>query len=263
MIKEFLDNKISSYSTQKTDIGIGGFNLGVTINESLDLSSQIATSYVESGDYVNDHIVNTPLTLSISGEAGDIHLKQSQAFSDYKKTAATVGRMTPYFPKRTATQISRVFGFINTVNDTITKIDGYIEDGVGLYDLYTGKIKDKKLTPQEEFVEFFTMVYENRLYINVEAFGKVFENMGIQSLSIRRENNTFVGYSFTFMQLRFASTTAVKVKKGKGLKSGKKKGANKSQMAVKKSNGTVEPKKAPEKDTSALMGGFRTIRDFF
>ena len=32
-------------------------------------------NYVEDGSVINDHIINDPITLSISGEVADIHLK--------------------------------------------------------------------------------------------------------------------------------------------------------------------------------------------
>lgn len=246
MIREIIENKLSSFGTKKTEIGIGGFTLLVTTEESIDLSSDVTTNTIESGDYVNDHIVRKPIVIAFTGEAGDIHVKQSNLYSDYKKTAATVGKLTPYFPKRTATQVSRIFGFINTVNDTVTKIDGYIEDGLGAYNFLTGAKPDPKKTPQEQFMEFFTMIYEQRLYLNLEAFGKEFKDMAMTSLSIKRVDTSFISYSMSFTQLRFAQTTIVNVKKGKGLKNGKTKGNNKTQTAGKKENGTVTPKPRPK-----------------
>lgn len=256
MIKEFIENKASLYGTKKTEIGIGGFTLLVNTEESIDLSSDVTTNYIESGDYVNDHIVRKPITISFSGEAGDIHVKESITFSDYKKIAATVGKLTPYFPKRTATQVSRIFGFMNTVGDTITKIDGYINDGISAYNFLTGVKPDPKKIPQEQFMEFFTMIYEQRLYINLEAFGKEFKDMAMTSLSIKRVDTSFISYSMSFTQLRFAQTTMVNVKKGKGLKNGKKKGSNKTQTATKKENGTVRAKSVVKKTKDAVLGMF-------
>lgn len=247
MIREAIENKLTSYAPKKVEIGIGGFTLAVIQEESIEMASNAATSYIESGDYVNDHIINSPLILSFTGEAGDIHLKESAKFQSYRRTAATIGKMTPYFPKRTATQISKIAGFIVSVNDTIDKIDGYIEDGISVYNFLIGKGVETKKTPQELFIEFFTMVWENRLYMNVEAFGKVYENMAMESLSIKRTDGSFIGFSFKFKQLRFATTTAVKVKKKKGLKNGKTKGSTKTQMAKEKSKGTVSPKTATDK----------------
>lgn len=252
MIRELIENKLTSYSTKKTEIGIGGFILGVTVEESLEMGATAATSYVESGDYVNDHIVNNPLSISFSGEAGDIHLKESAKFQSYRRTAGTIGRMTPYFPKRTATQISKIAGFLVSVGDTIDKIDGYIDDGIGLYNFFSGSSNGKKKTPQEEFIAFFTMIWENRIYINVEAFGRVYENMAMESLSIKRTDGSFISYSFKFKQLRFARTTSVKVKK-KGLKNGKKKGHAKTQMADKSNKGTTNPATAKDKSVLARI----------
>lgn len=261
MIREAIENKLTSYSPKKVDIGIGGFTLGVIQEETMEMGSTAPTSYVESGDYVNDHIINNPLMLSFTGEAGDIHLKESSKFQSYRKTAATIGRMTPYFPKRTATQISKISGLLVSAGDMIDKIDGYIEDGISAYNFLIGKGSDKTKTPQELFIEFFTMVWENRLYINVEAFGKVYENMAMESLSIKRTDGSFISYSFKFKQLRFATTTAVKVKKKKGLKNGKTKGSTKNQMAKEKSKGTTNPKEvdkdAINKIKDSLKGVFK------
>lgn len=260
MIREIIENKLSTYGTKKTEIGIGGFTLLVNTEESIDLSSDVTTNYIESGDYVNDHIIRKPIAMAFSGEAGDIHVKASQVYSDYKKTAQTVGKMTPYFPKRTATQTSRIFGFINTVNDTVTRLDGYIEDGVGAYNLLNGIKSDPKKTPQEQFVEFFTMIYEKRLYLNLEAFGREFKDMAMTSLSIKRVDTSFISYSISFTQLRFAQTTMVNVKKGKGLKNGKKKGGNKTQTATKKSKGTITPK---TREKSVFKKGKDAVLDMF
>lgn len=253
MIREIIENKLQSSDTKKTDIGIGGFTLGVIVEESLEMGATAATSYVESGDYVNDHIINNPLILSFSGEAGDIHLKESSKFQSYRRTAKTIGKMTPYFPKRTATQISKIAGFIVSVSDAIDQIDGYIDDAMGAYDLFMGKQGVTTKTPQELFIEFFTMVWENRLYINVEAFGRVYENMSMESLSIKRTDGSFVSFSFKFKQLRFATTTAVKVKKNRGLKNGKTKGSTKVQMAKEKPKGTTSPKTATDKSVLARI----------
>lgn len=250
MIREAIENKLTSYSPKKVEIGIGGFTLGVIQEESIEMGATAPTSYVESGDYVNDHIINNPLVLSFTGEAGDVHLKESAKFQSYRRTAGTIGRMTPYFPKRTATQISKIAGILVSVGDTIDKIDGYVNDGLSAYNFLIGNSPGKTKTPQELFVEFFTMVWENRLYINVEAFGRVYENMVMESLSIKRTDGSFISYAFKFKQLRFATTTAVKVKKKKGLKSGKTKGSTKNQMANKSDKGTTNPKDA--KDESVL-----------
>lgn len=250
MINEFLENKLSTYGTKKTEIGIGGFTLLVNIEESIELSSDVTINYVESGDFTTDHIIKKPIKISFTGESGDIHLKDSNYFSSYKKVAAAIGKFTPYFPKRTPTQISRVFGLINTAKDTADKIDGYIKDGVGLYNILNGIKPDIKKTPQEQFIEFFTMIYEQKLYLNLEAFGKEFKDMAMTSLSIKRSESSFISYSISFTQLRFAETTKVNVKKNKGLLDGKKKGANKTQTAKKKDMGTITP--APPRDKSVL-----------
>lgn len=187
------------------EVGIGGFTLLAIVRQSFSLTSRAPTSYLEDGEYANDHIVNDPLILTIEGEVSDIHIRRNPALELQRRVSAQIGAITKYLPLRTQSQIGKIEALINDAADAARKINAAIEDGRNAWDFFGNKDSQSKGI-QEQFIDFIESVFYGKQLINIDMPYRTHKNMSI-SISVDSDNITnSTSFVITAKRLRFAET---------------------------------------------------------
>lgn len=235
----------SSKDSELQPIGIGGFTMYVSLNETATKTATVTTNPVESGSNINDHIIKNPTTVSIEGEVADVFIKTQRTASTVQNIVPAVGIIQDYLPSRTQTQISKINGLISDVGDFVDKANKAIEKGEQLYNFFEGIDADKPIT--SKFLEYFDTVYESNSIINIECIDKVFSDMAITSFTTSKIDKGNYSFTITAQKIIKAETRLIQLVKNAS-------GDAKSQGAALSDKGTQQAKPVDKSFASALIG---------
>ncbi|MGO8696001.1 MAG: phage baseplate protein [Rectinemataceae bacterium] len=71
-VASYLDTTSSAIVAPAGQVGISGFVFDIPREESVELVSDITEHYVESGSFINDHVVKKPIRITLSGYIGEL-----------------------------------------------------------------------------------------------------------------------------------------------------------------------------------------------
>lgn len=188
------------------------------INEhSINIQNQITDNYLENNTAVQDHIAHSPVIVTLSGLAGELiyvpthddnvaamktALETTKRPDGWKNKLTTIDFILP--PVTNAMQVAR-----NAYDYVEASVNRYI--GIAASFINFNNPKDNLYGEPAERDSRLEQIYSNLIALrtNNTAFRvttpyKEFDNMYIQSLSLRQGNENYVGdISITFKQLRF------------------------------------------------------------
>jgi hypothetical protein len=206
-VQDFLSDKARKlYDKLKPgEISIGGFVAGVRIRDNIHFGSSIPEATLEDGSIVQDHIINNPVDITVTGLLGDIDLKPSPAIDFFIRGNQKAGVITKYLPERTQAQVSKVNSLALSARDIYLKADQMIKDGMEIFQLF----KPSESKPlYQQFFDAILQVRNTKQLIRVETTYGVFENMAVEDVMITQEHARSKGfdYSIRFKEIRFAET---------------------------------------------------------
>lgn len=240
MIAEYIEGQVKSLSSPiKTEIGIGSFTLFARVSDSSKYKATVPIYTLEDGSFASDHIINSPLEITISGEISDIHIKPAALATIQNRVTSQIGSITKYAPARTATQISRVNAFANSIQDKYRAIDSAIEDGKQAYTFFGNKANTAKGL-REQFIDYIESVYYGKQLISIDMPFRTHSDMSIVDLTIERNNQDEVlRFSLKAQKVAFAKvafTALSNIIKNPS-------DAVKNQLSNAKDKGSQQPKK--------------------
>ena len=166
-------------------------------------------NYVEDGSVINDHIINDPITLSISGDVADIHIKPK--FDDF--VLETI-REKVQFKVINTVLTKQQQQKIQSVVDKISSVVKLVNKGFDIYNRFNNRNKpiSKARTVQDDFFDLLESNYINKRLITIEMPFRNYENMLITSLTITKDNSTNqkLKYSLSAKEIRFAELAYAK-----------------------------------------------------
>lgn len=217
-ILDYLNSKLQD--PNKQEIGIGGFTLFARVKDSYKLNTNVPTTPVEDGSFVNDHIILQPLIITISGDVSDIHLKRSEIARELTTFNAEVGNLVGQFgSSATQAQLQQLAQLENTFLDAVNAIDAVLAAGTQALNYFGNKDPDTK-TIQEQFIDAMDSFYYARQPIKIDMPFRQLDNMVITSFTSETDNSInsttftinaqqilYTGLSYTAVEAKPASGT--------------------------------------------------------
>ena len=124
MIGDFIKESIfgSLLSSDTQTIGIGGYTAEVRIRDQMILTSTAPTSYLEDGSFVQDHIINDPISFSLTGEIADIIVQSRINNNAFVSPLGDIGSIIGFGTSFTTSQQQVIDKAITSISDTVDKI---------------------------------------------------------------------------------------------------------------------------------------------
>ena len=211
MTKDFSKNIGDLNKTDdREQVGIAGFVLDVRINESIQFTSDVPDNYVEDGSFVNDHIINNPIIITLDGEVSDIIQKdifEPEVTTKNPDKAEDIPTVL-YPSNKTASMKQKTDGYAKPLTKAYDNLDNDISKGKQLYPFFKGP-EGKSI--QSKFFAFLNNIYASKQLIDIETPFQTYKNMRITSFTIIRDNVTqqAVKYKLSAKEVRFAETIYV------------------------------------------------------
>lgn len=201
--------------------------------EEVNLESEITDNYVEDNTTVQDHIGLRPRTITLSGYVGELSTKNRAGEKITSFLEPKLAGASFFAPVLTAqaeyimNRAQEVYGIYEKANETVDRLEDMLMQ-VPVPDVSN---------QQKAFGRFQELWATRRLATVYTPFG-AFNNMAIQSLTARQEEDTtyISSFSVTFKQIRkvetiFAYKNTAKQKAGRAAAS----------MAEEKDKGIQKP----------------------
>lgn len=255
MIDDIVKGYLYKKKDEKQTVGIGGFNLDVRLDSSINFTMVAPENYVEDGSVINDHIVNDPITLSISGEVADIHIKPE--FDDFVLETL---REKIQFKVINTVLTKQQQQKIQSVVDKVTGALKLVKKGLDIYNRFNNRNEPtpKYRTIQDDFFDFLELNYINKRLLTIEMPFRNYENMLITSLTITKDNSTNqkLKYSLSAKEIRFAEIAYAKADIYFDKPTAKPTSTTKAKTTAKKDNGVADTKDVTktESEQQSLLG---------
>lgn len=211
ILEQAINRTRSSYPTQ--EIGIAGFTLFARVSERVSLTADNPMFYVEDGTPLNDHRIQKPEIVSISGTVGDVYRSPSTVQNSTRNLFNDLGIITQYAPQLTQSQLLSVAQVADQAVDQIESYENAIIRGQSFNSIFGNQdVNSKPLG--EQFVDAIENIHYSNQLISINMPYRVYKNMSITSVSIERDNTTnAINFSLEATKIRVADLNFVEVEK--------------------------------------------------
>lgn len=204
--KEYLDEKSQAILVIAGSRGINGWVFDIPTGESLTSKVNISKHYMESGSFINDHAVNEPDEITLTGLVGELV---------YRKPQGIEGGLTAL-----ASRLSTVNAYLGPLTQGATQKAAAIATQAA-YVANQAKAIAKRAGNVVDFFrgEEATLTLQQRAYFELMALQKTHQlvwvltpwnihyNMLVSMVGARQDetSNDYTDFSVTLQEARFAS----------------------------------------------------------
>ena len=195
--------------------GIAGFKFHIPETEMVKFENEITDHYIDTGTAIQDHIVQKPITITVTGLVGDYFYSNNKIEDFFALIIPTLTLVKEFIPEFTKTFGIKYGSEKELKNIQLpggpqapTLLAGISKNQFNVMDLFTLFQSLYKLkSAQTRAFLFFECLWKSRSLFSVETTWKRYDNMVVQSMQARRDNNADITeFSITFKQLSFAQT---------------------------------------------------------
>lgn len=198
--------------------GISGFKFHVPQTEQVRFENEITDHYVESNYAIQDHIARKPVMITLTGLVGDYFYSVNQIEDMLALVVPTIKLVQEFIPEIREKIKQRKIDFANEQKQKLVKhedgsyqvlVSGkkneYEFNSMDLFTLFQSLYKMK--SPQTRAFLFFEAMWKSGARISVETTWKRYDNMVIQSVTPKRDNNADItDFTVVCKQLEFATS---------------------------------------------------------
>lgn len=211
----------ASITAQEAEQNTLDYNVGVYFDiiqeHSVSIQNQITDNYIENNTAIQDHIAKSPLVISLRGLSGELVYKPPTKALDFLYNTANTFLQSKYTDERVATDkltaIPALLPPVDNVTQMAKNAVQYVEASVNRYvkivKNFTSSL-DRETRLQEIYNKFIRL-RESDTLLRVETPYKTFDNMVIQSLTLRQGDlNYITDIELTLKQINYATTYTTK-----------------------------------------------------
>ena len=198
--------------------GLAGFKFHVPQTEQVRFENEITDNFVESNYAIQDHIARKPVMITLSGLVGDYFYSVNQIEDALALIVPTIKLVQAFIPDITARVKKQKIDFSNEQKQKLIKQDDgsykvlvngkqneYEFNTMDLFYLFQSLYKMK--SAQTRAFLFFEAMWKSGARFSVETTWKRYDNMVVQSVTPKRDNNADITeFTVTCKQMEFATS---------------------------------------------------------
>lgn len=209
--RRFVDERADALLVPKTAEGIGGFLFDIPREDSIDLITDVTDHFTENNSFINDHVVNQPIRLRLSGFQGELIFERPRGIAGaaqqiqnrLETVEAYLGERTPGAVQRAQEIVGQAQSAIATINQTLDRV----QNVVGLLDSPSAP----EPTRQERAYRDLRGLWGARTPVTVQTPWAYFTSMIITSVGFvqSEESEDYSDITVTLKEFRVAQTQTV------------------------------------------------------
>lgn len=203
--------------------GIAGFKFNVPQTEMVKFESDITDHFIETNAPVQDHIAQKPVVITLTGLVGDYFYSVHQLEDMVANIVTTLKIIQAYLPNISKQVQEAKYQKARETFGASNKLS--LKD---YYGIYRNEFNDidvfalmqslyKFKSPQTRAFLFFEALWKKRALFTVETTWRRYDNMAIQSITARRDNNADITeFTITLKQISLTQTLVESVRDYQG-----------------------------------------------
>lgn len=218
-----LKNKLTGAvvkTAEDADPTEAAYYFDVLMEHSISVQNQITDNYIENNTAIQDHIAQSPITVSVRGLIGELVYKPptlsstlknmgldklSKSTSDMAKTLQPVANKLSIIPALLPPVDNITQRAKNAVQYVEASVDRYVKIAKNFFS------ETDKITQLEKIYSKFMVFRANNTELTVVTPFKTFGNMYIQSITFTQGNENFTAdIQLTLKQINYAETQTTK-----------------------------------------------------
>jgi len=208
--RSFLDNKVNSILKPKSAEGISGFLFDVPDTEQVTLQSDITDHYTENNSFLNDHITNKPITVTLSGFVGELVFETPSGIGGVLQTLENrLGTVGAYLGDLTPGAIQTAQRAVQKTKEVVSEINKRLDQLQNVVGFFSGDSASS--TRQGRAAEELRSLWESKELVTVQTPWFYYENMIIQAITFTQDSATseITDISVTLKEIRIAETKII------------------------------------------------------
>lgn len=204
-VRDYLDTKVDSILKPKAADGISGFVFDVADSDDLTDESEVTDHWTEDNSFLNDHIVQKPIKITLSGFIGELTYQRPKGIEGalqelgnrLELVDAYLGDYTPGFVQQAQGIVSQAESVVSQVNQTLDRVQNIVSALDG---------ETAEPTAQEKaFRELFALKRAKEI-VTVQTPWGYFDNMIITMISYSQDSETrsITSITVSLKEVRFA-----------------------------------------------------------
>lgn len=202
----YLDAKSSAIVSAAGQEGVSGWVFDVPTGESVDLETDITDHYIENGSFVNDHAVNKPVKITLSGLKGELIFEpvQSEAEEKFSSIANKLGIVNAYAPELSPQGAQGVAVAAQSAAYAASQFEAIRQRVSNLKKYFNGD--DATETLQQKAFAELNAFRESKQIVTVQTPWAFYDKMMITTISARQNDKTndYTEFTITLKEVRFA-----------------------------------------------------------
>lgn len=207
----YVDGLVNKYILRtKSSSGIGGFLFDYLGDVNVSMDADITDHYAENNTAIQDHVAIRPIEVVMRGFVSELTLPKPQgvvgalaaAQSALAQVNAYLGKYTPGVIQTMGKAITQVQNTVNTINQTLAKVQNIISLFPGAPPAATKQAK--------AYSQLFTAM-QQKLPMTVDTPYRVLHNMIIKRIAFVQPEDTksWSDITVTLKQINFVETATV------------------------------------------------------
>jgi hypothetical protein len=189
--------------------GISGFIFDIPTGERITLSSDISEHYTENGSYVNDHIVNKPVEITLDGFIGElVYTKPKKGSLEYTANQITdaLQSVDAYtgLAGYTAEMSQKIAALASQVAYVANQYNAIKKKATNLLNYLSGSESTETL--QQAAYKKLYGFWKSKQTVSVQTPWQYYATMAIASIVASRDDKSddYTDFSITLKEMRFA-----------------------------------------------------------
>lgn len=217
MVQELLQGAVAKTQNDEYDDKIAVY-FDVIQEHSINLTSQITDNWLENNTVINDHIANNPTVINLRGLSGEVVYVPSTTngiLRDLYNTADSFFKNTAIKTDKLGI-IAQLLPPVDNITQRAKNAITYVEASANRYtsiieNFLNPTIKQSRL---KTIYQKLSGIRENKIPLIVQTPYDTFDNMYIQSITLRQGNLNFItDIEVSLKQVNFTETQTTKADK--------------------------------------------------
>lgn len=202
--RKYLDEKSSSMLMVAGRKGISGWVFDIPMGESLTSKVNVSKNYMENGSVINDHAINEPDEVTLSGLVGELVFRKPQGIEGtLNEITSRLGAVNAYLGPFTQGATQKAALIASQAAYVANQAKAIAKRAKGVVDFFQGE--DASLTLQQKAYLEITALQKTHQLVSVVTPWTIHYNMIIVSVNPSQDesSNDYSLFSVTLQEMRF------------------------------------------------------------
>lgn len=206
----YLNSKVAAIVSPKHAEGINGWVFDIPKSEQVRLVSDITDHYMEDNSHINDHVVDRPSEITLSGLIGELVYRKPTGFgADLNFFSGSLSVVDAYLGDYSPQELQKQQNLLGEIQKNNTFVKQIVDKTSNIVKSFSGDGQSKSL--QQVAYNELKALKDNRSLLKVQTPFAYFENMFIQEIIFVQgeDSDSYCDITINLKEMRFAEITTV------------------------------------------------------